>query len=122
MILVVPVGHGCTPRDASWCNELGALTALRRRLAAHLEVVEQVLGRGGDRGDGLLERLGVVAGRRAEPADLADVLKRGGPHVGVGHLLGVGLSECLDAAAHASRRYASQLAEPRSSASSGRLP
>jgi 2-(1,2-epoxy-1,2-dihydrophenyl)acetyl-CoA isomerase len=63
-------------------------------------VIEQVLGCGRDGGDGVLERLSVVTGRGAEPADLADVLERGGSYVGVGDLLGVGLTECLDAAAH----------------------
>src|SRR5215469_17600252 len=69
-------------------------------LAAHLEMVEQVLGGGGDRSDGVLERRYVVAGRGAEPAHLADVLERGGPHIGIGDVLGVRLAEGFDTAAH----------------------
>src|SRR5215472_15298962 len=73
----------------------------RGPLPTHLELVKQFLRGCGDRGDSLVERLGVMAGRRPEAADLADVLERGGPDVGVGDLLGVGLAECLNAAAHA---------------------
>jgi hypothetical protein len=65
-------------------------------------VVKEVLRRSRDGGDGVLERLGVVAGRRAEAADLTDVLERGGPDVGVSDLLGEWFAECLDAAAHVS--------------------
>ena len=71
-------------------------------LPADFQVVEQVLGGGGDRGDRVLECLRVVAGRGAEPADLPYVLEGSGPDVCVGDLLGVGLAECLYAAAHAS--------------------
>ena len=66
------------------------------------KVVKQVLRRHRDGGDGVLERLSVMPCGGAESTDLPDVLKRGGPHVGVGHLLGIGLAESLDAAAHAS--------------------
>ncbi len=72
----------------------------RGALASHFEVIEQVLGSRCDRGDGMLERLGIVTGRSSETADLPDVLKRGRADVGVGNLLGIRLSECLDAAAH----------------------
>jgi 2-(1,2-epoxy-1,2-dihydrophenyl)acetyl-CoA isomerase len=72
----------------------------RHPLAAYLKLVEQVPGRRGDRRDRLLEGLGVVTGRGPEATDLADVLERGGPDVGIGHVLGVRLAECLDAAAH----------------------
>src|SRR5215469_12178533 len=46
------------------------------------------------------ERLCVMRGRRPEPADLPDVLQRGGPDVVVGHVLGIRLAQGLDAATH----------------------
>src|SRR5450755_1344570 len=42
-----------------------------------------------------------MPGRAAEPADLADVLERGSAHVRLSHVVGVGLPEGLNAAAHA---------------------
>jgi hypothetical protein len=86
------------------CQDGAVRTALSGRgtLPANFEVVEEVLGGGGDGGDCVLERLRIVPGRRAESADLPDVLERSGTDVSVGDLLGVGLAECLDAAAHAS--------------------
>lgn len=69
---------------------------------AHDELVEQ--GRGGLRHGGhrRLERGGVVRGGRTETGDLPDVLQRRGPDVLVGHLLGVRLTQGLDAPAHGS--------------------
>jgi len=63
-------------------------------------VVEESSGGVGDRGDGIVKCLGVVASGSAESADLPHVLERGGPDVGVGHILRIGLAKCLDAAAH----------------------
>ena len=50
--------------------------------------------------DGGLERGGVMRGRGTETADLPHVLQRGGTHVGVGYLFGVGRAQRLDASAH----------------------
>jgi hypothetical protein len=69
-------------------------------------VIEQLLGGYGYRRHGAVEGLGVMTGRRTEPADLADVLESGGADVGVSHVLGIGLTKGLDAAAHSYRRYA----------------
>jgi hypothetical protein len=69
-------------------------------LPANLKLVEQVLGGRGDGGNGLLEGLGVMAGRSAESTDLPDVLERGGTDIGIGDVLGERLAESLDAAAH----------------------
>src|SRR5215470_14558573 len=69
-------------------------------LSAYLELVEQVLRGRGDGGNRVLEGSRVVAGRGPEAAHFTDVLERRGPHVGVGHALGVGLAEGLDTAAH----------------------
>src|ERR1700742_506416 len=67
---------------------------------AHLDRVQQPGRRGGDLGDGLVEGGGIAGGGRAEPADLPDVLQRGGLHVGVGHGLGVRGAQGLDRATH----------------------
>ncbi len=72
----------------------------RGPLAAYFEVVEQFLVAAATAATACSNACGVVAGGRAEPADLADVLQRGCPHVGVSHLLGVGLAKGLDAPAH----------------------
>jgi hypothetical protein len=77
-----------------------------RSLSPDLEVIEQLLGRYGYRRHGAVEGLGVMTGRRTEPADLADVLESGGANVGVSHVLGIRLTKGLDAAAHSYRRYA----------------
>ena len=62
--------------------------------------MKEGLGGGGDRVHRLVECLRVMHGRRPEPADLPDVLQRRGPHVGVGHVLGIRLTQGLDAATH----------------------
>ena len=67
---------------------------------AHLEPVQQVSGRLGHRVDSGLEGVGVVRRRGTEAADLAYVLQGGCPHVLGRHLLGVGLTQGLDASAH----------------------
>ncbi len=77
-----------------------------RGLSADLQLIEKLLGSCGYRRHGVVEGLGVMTGRRAESADLADVLQRGGADVSVGHALGIGLTKGLDAAAHNYRRYA----------------
>jgi hypothetical protein len=64
-------------------------------------MVEQRRGGGRYGVDRLAEGLGVMPGGRAEAADLADVLQRGGTDVVVGYLLGVGRAKGLDASAHA---------------------
>lgn len=51
--------------------------------------------------DRLIERLGVVRGRDAEPADLPDVLERCGSHVILRDTLRIGRPQRLDAPAHA---------------------
>ncbi len=69
----------------------------------YLKLAEQHLGGAGHRLHGLLERLRVVLGRALEPADLLDVLEGCGPDVLVGHVIGVGRAQGLDAAAHSPR-------------------
>src|SRR5215475_2953611 len=82
-------------------QSLGMVTSSGRgALSAHFEMVEQVLRGGGDRGDRVIERCRVVAGRGAEAAHLADVLERGGPYIGIGNVLGERLPKSLNAAAH----------------------
>jgi 8-oxo-dGTP diphosphatase len=75
------------------------LLALRR---PDLEVVEQRRGGGGNRVNREAERLGVMPGRRAEAADLADILQRGGADIVIGNPLGVGRAKGLNAPAHTS--------------------
>jgi threonine dehydratase len=73
-----------------------------RRGAAYLQVIEQRAGGGRHGVHRLVERFGVVPGGLAEAADLPDILERGGAHVRLGRVRGVGLAQGLDAAAHIS--------------------
>src|SRR6267154_12897 len=66
------------------------------------QLVQQGRGGGRDRVHGVAERLGVMPGRRAEAADLPDVLQGGGADVVVGDLLGVRRAKGFDATAHIS--------------------
>jgi putative Mg2+ transporter-C (MgtC) family protein len=66
----------------------------------HLKLIKQGGRRRRHFGHGPLKRLCVMPGRGPEPADLAHVLKRGGPDVLVGDPLGVRRAQCLNAAAH----------------------
>src|ERR1700733_9296982 len=59
-----------------------------------------MLGSGRDGRHRLLEGRGVGPGGGTQSADPADVLESGGAHVRVGDVLGVGLTEGLDASAH----------------------
>src|SRR5919199_5175314 len=68
--------------------------------AAHLQPVQKSMRGRRHRGDGRVERLGVVRGRPPEPRDLADVLERRRLDVVGGHLVGVRRAQGLDAAAH----------------------
>jgi hypothetical protein len=64
------------------------------------QLLKQDAGGSGHRFHGALEGLGVMPGGLPEAADLPDVLQGGRLHVRLGHVLGVGLSQGLDAAAH----------------------
>jgi hypothetical protein len=89
------------PADRSAVSTVWPLPSRRAAAAAvHLQLCEQVPGRGRHGVHCLLEGGGVVRGGLAEPADLADVLQGGRPHVVVADVLGVGLTEGLDAATH----------------------
>ncbi len=83
-----------------------AVTEVSSRLLA-----EQLGRRGSDRVDGTLERLGVRPGRVREPADLADVLQRGGADL----VFGGGRREVVqraDVAAHAPETSADPVSSP----------
>jgi hypothetical protein len=72
--------------------------------AAAIFAAAAIGGAAGQGVDRVAERLGVVPGGRAEPADLPHILERGGADIVVGHLLGVRRAEGLDASAHVSDR------------------
>src|SRR5579875_2096101 len=81
------------------------------RRGTHLQAAEQRAGGVGHRAHRGLERLGVVRGRGAEPADLTHVLQRRRAHVGFGHVPGIRLTQRPDAPAHATDRMTSSQTE-----------
>ena len=92
-------GDGMMPQDGT--TPPTAPSSHRARNDPARPLVQQVRGGGGDPVDRLLEGGRVVRRGRSEPADLADVLKGGGPDVVVPRLLDVRWAQCLDASAHA---------------------